>query len=183
MHLSSPFSHDQGLLNEFTVFDDHLLMSYWLRALESGRDTSSFLLRSCRKRLRVADGACAKSIPLENDVSSDILFPGNSLMSRWVSSETGCTRAVLFILNILFSLVSSFLIGSDDKISARVRSQLSLNEAIIERSSYRSCHKEIDVLRDMRKWLATEILNTIRLDKINIKVYCLVASYNTSPCV
>lgn len=89
--------------------------------------------------LGVAEKDCAspmglaKSIPLEN-VSSDSLFPGNSLMSRWVSSEAGCTRAVLFILNILFSLASSFLIGSDDKISARVRSQLSLNEAVIERS-------------------------------------------------
>lgn len=141
--LSSPLSHDQVCSSTSSPYST-TICSYWLRALESGRETSSFFLRSCRKRLLVDDGACAKSIPLEN-VSSDSLFPGNSLMSRWVSSEAGCTRAVLFILSILFPLASSFLIGSDDKISARVRSQLSLNEAVIERSATRSCHKKIDV--------------------------------------
>lgn len=131
----SSFTRSSLLINEFTVFDDHLLMSYWLRALENGRDTSSFLLRSCRKRLRVADGVCAKSIPLKN-VSGDIFY---SQATRWWADECHRKQDALEQFcsswTILFSLVSSFLIGSDDKISARVRSWLSLNEAVIERSA------------------------------------------------
>lgn len=99
---------------------------------ESRRDISSFHFKSCRKRLHVADGVHApEEHPLKN-ISDNSFFPCNSLMSRWVSSEAGCTQATLFTWETLFFPVPSFLIGSGDKISARVRSQLSLNEAIIE---------------------------------------------------
>lgn len=65
---------------------------------ESRRDTSSFHFKSCRKRLHVADGVYARNIPLKN-ISDNSFFPCNSLMSRWVSSEAGCTQATLFTLS------------------------------------------------------------------------------------
>lgn len=52
-----------------------------------------------------------------------------------MSSEAGCAQAALFTFGqpSFFPPVPFLPIGSDDKISVRVRAQLSLNEAVIER--------------------------------------------------
>lgn len=121
--ITSSFAWPNLLINEF---GDHLLTLYRFCTLESGRDTFSFLFaeKYCwwgSRGKHLSEGHIRWHFLSRRHVDEQMSVIENRMHSN---SPLHPSRS--------FFLVSSFPIGSDDKISARVRSGLSLNEAVIE---------------------------------------------------